>query len=65
MTRHPSDEDLREMAEICYQSSPLEIDRNGVVDRYGDGAWVQAWVWVDFKECIDDPDLGEESSTGL
>ena len=54
----PSDEAMRQTAKRLYESEgSIEIDPNATVSRGGDpGAYVQAWVWVDF----DDVDEGEK-----
>ena len=52
----PTDEAIRQMAKDQYQSDgTLEIDSEAVVsiseDQHGpQGAYVAAWVWVDFEE---------------
>lgn len=52
MSAKLTDDQIREMAKEAYQrEGTLEIDSNAVVSRGDDnGAYVQAWVWVDFPE---------------
>lgn len=47
----PSDEVLVALAKRDYASEDIEIDTNAVVNRGEDpGAFVAAWVWVDFPD---------------
>lgn len=51
-----SDEQWRDMARARYQSDgEIELDDEGMVSQSGEGAYVQAWLWVDR------PDPGEAS----
>lgn len=47
----PSDDVLRALARRDYASEDIEIESNAVVSRGEDpGAFVAAWVWVDFPD---------------
>ena len=37
-------------ARETYGSNELEVDDNALASRTDDGAWIQAWVWVDYPK---------------
>lgn len=45
-----SDEEIVKYAKEvwAFNDCELNIDEDAVVSRADDGAWVQAWVWVDY-----------------
>lgn len=41
---------IRDAARDIYESDDIQIDADAVVSESEDGAFVQAWVWVDLGE---------------
>jgi hypothetical protein len=49
-------ERYREAAKETYhRQGEIEIDDNAIVSDSDDGAYVQAWVWVDVEQLIPNP----------
>jgi len=53
------DEDLIRLARKRYANDNVQIELDSDVSRTRSGAWVQAWVWVDYPEESDG--AGEET----
>lgn len=60
--RVPDDEEMRELAGQQYgREGECEIDDDAVISRGEDnGAYVQAWVWVEYPETQDPNDSEED-----